>query len=350
MRTSTCGYTRSASSLRFSSPTPSGSHRRGTGGAVLAVLPRAPRGRDRRYRDAVVVGLREPRHRVSAARVISRVRVTRRAFPACQRAQNPPPSAGSAGPKSHCGIEQGQPVLTEEGRGVVADPSRRHRRARSTTRYPTRNGSRWPSGGRRRRGWSRPAEPTRPRSSRSPGHGATRAYRPAGSSSETFSDARSSGSHPRVIRTVSWMTSSSRSRGSFGAGSGSGGDRAARGAQPRAARAGWGSTGRRSCGRSPTRAPRRRRWGSRPLPSRVRAASTSAARVRAFSLRRPDRSYGTSIPIMVLLSHREGLEDHGADPAVTDPDLYRVIFENDRVRILESATSTRQHAHTHPTP
>lgn len=38
------------------------------------------------------------------------------------------------------------------------------------------------------------------------------------------------------------------------------------------------------------------------------------------------------------------------DPTVTDPDLYRVIFENDRVRVLEyrDAPGDKTHTHTHP--
>jgi beta-alanine degradation protein BauB len=40
----------------------------------------------------------------------------------------------------------------------------------------------------------------------------------------------------------------------------------------------------------------------------------------------------------------------GKDPAVTDPDLYRVIFENDRVRVLEyrDRPGDRTHPHAHP--
>lgn len=38
------------------------------------------------------------------------------------------------------------------------------------------------------------------------------------------------------------------------------------------------------------------------------------------------------------------------DPAVTDPDLYRVIFENERVRVLEyrDRPGDRTHPHQHP--
>jgi len=38
------------------------------------------------------------------------------------------------------------------------------------------------------------------------------------------------------------------------------------------------------------------------------------------------------------------------DPTVTDPDLYRVIFENDRVRVLEyrDGPGDQTHPHRHP--
>ena len=38
------------------------------------------------------------------------------------------------------------------------------------------------------------------------------------------------------------------------------------------------------------------------------------------------------------------------DPTVTDPDLYTVIFENDRVRVLEyrDQPGARTHPHRHP--
>ncbi|WP_214108535.1 cupin domain-containing protein [Acrocarpospora catenulata] len=38
------------------------------------------------------------------------------------------------------------------------------------------------------------------------------------------------------------------------------------------------------------------------------------------------------------------------DPAVTDPDLYKVVFENDRVRVLEyrDRPGDRTHPHRHP--
>jgi hypothetical protein len=38
------------------------------------------------------------------------------------------------------------------------------------------------------------------------------------------------------------------------------------------------------------------------------------------------------------------------DPAITDPDLYRVIFENERVRVLEyrDRPGDRTHPHAHP--
>lgn len=39
-----------------------------------------------------------------------------------------------------------------------------------------------------------------------------------------------------------------------------------------------------------------------------------------------------------------------SDPAVTDPELYRVVFENDRVRVLAYADrpGDRTHPHRHP--
>ena len=38
------------------------------------------------------------------------------------------------------------------------------------------------------------------------------------------------------------------------------------------------------------------------------------------------------------------------DPTVTDPDLYTVVFENDRVRVLEyrDEPGARTHVHRHP--
>ena len=38
------------------------------------------------------------------------------------------------------------------------------------------------------------------------------------------------------------------------------------------------------------------------------------------------------------------------DPTVTDPDLYRVVFENERVRVLEyrDKPGDRTHPHRHP--
>src|SRR5262245_17176491 len=44
------------------------------------------------------------------------------------------------------------------------------------------------------------------------------------------------------------------------------------------------------------------------------------------------------------------LKSHKADPAVTDPDLYAVIFENDRVRVLEyrDTPGAKTHPHHHP--
>jgi quercetin dioxygenase-like cupin family protein len=53
-----------------------------------------------------------------------------------------------------------------------------------------------------------------------------------------------------------------------------------------------------------------------------------------------------------------GLQSHEApkgsamslDPTVTDPDLYKVIFENERVRVLEylDQPGARTHPHRHP--
>ncbi len=38
------------------------------------------------------------------------------------------------------------------------------------------------------------------------------------------------------------------------------------------------------------------------------------------------------------------------DPAITDPELYKVVFENDRVRVLEyrDEPGDRTHPHRHP--
>ncbi|MEV6814860.1 cytoplasmic protein [Micromonospora sp. NPDC051296] len=38
------------------------------------------------------------------------------------------------------------------------------------------------------------------------------------------------------------------------------------------------------------------------------------------------------------------------DPAITDPDLYKVVFENDRVRVLEylDQPGAKTHPHRHP--
>jgi hypothetical protein len=49
---------------------------------------------------------------------------------------------------------------------------------------------------------------------------------------------------------------------------------------------------------------------------------------------------------MVLESHLSGSDD----PAVTDAGLYKVIFENDRVRVLEyhDQPGDRTHPHRHP--
>jgi len=43
-------------------------------------------------------------------------------------------------------------------------------------------------------------------------------------------------------------------------------------------------------------------------------------------------------------------EPRSDDPTVTDPDNYRVVFENDRVRVLEyqDQPGTRTHPHHHP--
>jgi quercetin dioxygenase-like cupin family protein len=48
---------------------------------------------------------------------------------------------------------------------------------------------------------------------------------------------------------------------------------------------------------------------------------------------------------MVLKSH-----ETTADPVVTDPGLYRVVFENERVRVLEyrDQPGDRTHEHHHP--
>jgi hypothetical protein len=53
---------------------------------------------------------------------------------------------------------------------------------------------------------------------------------------------------------------------------------------------------------------------------------------------------------MVLESHEPKESQAGADPAVTDPDLYKVIFENDRVRVLEyrDEPGDRTNPHRHP--
>lgn len=39
-----------------------------------------------------------------------------------------------------------------------------------------------------------------------------------------------------------------------------------------------------------------------------------------------------------------------SDPAATDPDLYRVVFENERIRVLEyrDKPGDRTHPHRHP--
>jgi quercetin dioxygenase-like cupin family protein len=46
----------------------------------------------------------------------------------------------------------------------------------------------------------------------------------------------------------------------------------------------------------------------------------------------------------------EPTPDRASDPAVTDPEHYRVVFENDRVRVLEYTDSPgdRTHPHRHP--
>jgi beta-alanine degradation protein BauB len=38
------------------------------------------------------------------------------------------------------------------------------------------------------------------------------------------------------------------------------------------------------------------------------------------------------------------------DPAVTDPELYRVVFENERVRVLEYRDGPGDHTHMHRHP
>ncbi|GIH03938.1 hypothetical protein Rhe02_20050 [Rhizocola hellebori] len=40
----------------------------------------------------------------------------------------------------------------------------------------------------------------------------------------------------------------------------------------------------------------------------------------------------------------------GEDPTITDPELYRVVFENDRVRVLEyrDTPGDKTHPHRHP--
>src|SRR5215218_8133209 len=44
------------------------------------------------------------------------------------------------------------------------------------------------------------------------------------------------------------------------------------------------------------------------------------------------------------------LESHEADPTVTDPDLYRTVFENERVRVLvyTDHPGVRTNPHHHP--
>ena len=44
------------------------------------------------------------------------------------------------------------------------------------------------------------------------------------------------------------------------------------------------------------------------------------------------------------------LESHVGDPVVTDPQLYKTIFENDRVRVLEyrDQPGDSTHPHNHP--
>lgn len=59
----------------------------------------------------------------------------------------------------------------------------------------------------------------------------------------------------------------------------------------------------------------------------------------------------------MVLRYREGVATRGGarvtehrDPTVTDPDAYRTIFENDRVRVLEyrDEPGHRTHLHGHP--
>src|SRR5689334_23279560 len=82
--------------------------------------------------------------------------------------------------------------------------------------------------------------------------------------------------------------------------------------------------------------------GVRPFSNRERAAPTRASRVRCFCRIRPVDSYGTSMPSW----YRSPMND----PVVTDPQLYRVVWENERVRVLEyrDAPGDATHLHAHP--
>jgi quercetin dioxygenase-like cupin family protein len=54
------------------------------------------------------------------------------------------------------------------------------------------------------------------------------------------------------------------------------------------------------------------------------------------------------------MSHENSRQDHDRkdrpDPVVTDPDKYRVVFENERVRVLEylDSAGARTSPHAHP--
>lgn len=57
------------------------------------------------------------------------------------------------------------------------------------------------------------------------------------------------------------------------------------------------------------------------------------------------------VPAAVEALRWERVEvDVSSDPVITDPELYRVIFENERVRVLEyrDGPGDRTHPHAHP--